>query len=86
MAEQRTFLVIGGAGFLGSHLVQELISQGKRSVAVYDLNEPSSDEIIDGVKYYTGDILDLDKLVDVMKTASPQTSTFSFLLCLLFFG
>ncbi len=65
---ERKYLVIGGAGFLGSHLVQELLSRGEQSVAVYDLNEPKDEaEKFPGVKYHRGDINDEDTLVAVLQ-------------------
>lgn len=33
-------LVIGGAGFVGQHLVEQLIEQGQYSVSVADLRDP----------------------------------------------
>ncbi|TMK85990.1 MAG: NAD-dependent epimerase/dehydratase family protein, partial [Actinobacteria bacterium] len=33
-----TYLVTGGAGFIGSHLCDRLLAEGKRAVAVDDLS------------------------------------------------
>lgn len=66
----RSYLVIGGAGFLGSHIVQALVNHGGSSVAVYDVKVPRDEERVAGVEYFTGDILDKDKLVDVLNQAS----------------
>ncbi|KAH8808829.1 C-3 sterol dehydrogenase [Xylogone sp. PMI_703] len=65
MAE--SYLIIGGSGFLGSHVVEQLISRGEKFVAVYDINQPLNDEKIDGVKYYVGDITDEAYLTSVLK-------------------
>ena len=67
MAASKSFIVLGGAGFLGSHIVEQLISRGEQTVAVYDAVEPADDEIIGGVKYFYGDITDEEKLVNVFK-------------------
>lgn len=66
----QSYLVIGGTGFLGSHIVQQLISRKEPLVAVYDIAEPAEDEKISGVKYYTGDIVDNAHLTAVLKEVS----------------
>lgn len=48
-------LVTGGLGFIGQHLVQQLLDQGHR-VRILDLAEP--DQRISGVDYMTGSITD----------------------------
>ena len=48
-AQQRTFLVTGGAGFIGSHLVEALLDRGHRVLAVDDLSTGSL-ENLDGVR------------------------------------
>ena len=67
MAASKSFIVLGGAGFLGSHIVEQLTSRGEQTVAVYDTVEPADYEIIEGVKYFYGDITDEEKLVNVFK-------------------
>ncbi|RFU28621.1 hypothetical protein B7463_g7725, partial [Scytalidium lignicola] len=62
-----SYLVIGGSGFLGSHVVQQLISRGEQFVAVYDIVQPNDDEKIVGVRYYTGDVTDEVNLTAVLK-------------------
>ncbi|OCH94871.1 putative sterol dehydrogenase [Obba rivulosa] len=66
-APEIRYLVLGGAGFLGSYIVQALISRGDTHVAVFDLREPAQEDKIERVSYYTGDICNLDRLVDVLK-------------------
>lgn len=61
------YLVIGGAGFLGSFIAQALIDRGEKYVAAYDLNSPGTADIIEGVQYFAGNILNEDQLLDCLK-------------------
>jgi sterol-4alpha-carboxylate 3-dehydrogenase (decarboxylating) len=67
MPEHENYVVIGGAGFLGSYIVQALVDRAEPSVAVYDLNLPRADDVISGATYYAGDILDENKLSGFLK-------------------
>jgi dihydroflavonol-4-reductase len=62
-------LVIGGSGFIGSHLVRELVQQGER-VRVYDLNPFPEDETYQTVEVVRGDILNLSQLSPAMDGCS----------------
>lgn len=64
-----TILVIGGVGFLGSHIVEQLIARetSTEGVAVLDLHDPPEKERVAGVKYYTGDIRDEERIIEVLK-------------------
>ena len=59
-------LVIGGAGYIGSHVQKQLLEEGF-DVIVYD-NLSSGDiiNILDNTKFIEGDILDYDHLKKVM--------------------
>jgi len=68
------FLVIGGAGFIGSHVVDSLLSQGAAQVRVYDNFSRGSRENLHNalldprfeIYSHGGDILHMDTLVHAM--------------------
>ena len=65
----KTALVTGGAGFIGSHIVEELLREGIK-VIVYDNFSIGKEEDIPKstrIKVIKGDILDFNKLNDAMK-------------------
>lgn len=59
----RTSLVTGGAGFLGSHVAQHLVSAGDRVIVLDDLSGGFERNVPDGAELVVGSILD-DQLVD----------------------
>jgi UDP-glucose 4-epimerase len=65
-------LVIGGVGFLGSHVVQRLAARETGRVAVLDLSEPPEKERVGNVQYFTGDIRDEQRIVQVLKEVYPS--------------
>ncbi len=58
-----TVLVTGGAGFIGSHIVDELIKQGYNTIIVDNLS--SGNNINDKAKFYKVDLRDYDSLKNV---------------------
>ncbi len=60
-------MIIGGVGFLGSHIVGALRARGDQAVSVFDLLPPSPDESVDGVEYILGDITDEARLTEVLR-------------------
>ncbi len=63
-------LVTGGAGFIGSHLVDALVERGVK-VTVLDLVDPKDDRRNEDVTYVKGDIRDKDLGV-FMKGVMPE--------------
>lgn len=51
-SERESYLVIGGSGFLGRHIVESVLEQGD-PVAVFDIVQKYHD-----VPFYSGDITD----------------------------
>jgi len=63
-------LIIGGAGYIGSHVVQEFLEQGHR-VTVYDnLSSGLRENLFPEAAFIHGDILDYPGLVKAMKSVS----------------
>lgn len=41
---QESYLVIGGCGFLGRHIVEALVGRGEKNVSVFDIVQRHFDE------------------------------------------
>ena len=55
---QKTVLVTGGAGFIGSHLVKELVKQNQRVVVVDDLSSGKKENLPAQIIFYQADVRD----------------------------
>lgn len=64
-------LVTGGAGFIGSHIVDSLIGGGHQVVIVDDLSHGKRDNINNRAKFYRMDIRDT-RLEEVFKEEKPD--------------
>ena len=62
----KKILVVGGAGYIGSHVQKQLIEDGFEVVVFDNLSSGDKSNILSGAKFIEGDILDKDALVKAM--------------------
>ncbi len=55
-----SILVTGGAGFIGSHVVDDLISQGENVIVLDDLSGGFEENVNEKAVFINGDIFDYD--------------------------
>lgn len=60
-------LVIGGAGYIGSHAIYELIRDGHEVVVIDNLSTGLKEMVHQSAKFYLGDITKKDDLVRIFK-------------------
>lgn len=60
MPETRSVLVTGGAGFIGSHLTDAFLAEGKRVVVLDDLSTGHASRLPVGARFVEGDIRTFD--------------------------
>jgi len=65
-------LVTGGAGFIGSHLVDRLIADGHRVAVMDDLSTGHRDRISSDVALHVVDIVNAREVIDVVVTYQPE--------------
>jgi UDP-glucose 4-epimerase len=61
-------LVVGGAGYIGSHAVYELIRAGHEVVVYDNLSTGRREAVHPEATFYLGDILDKPEIVNVLQT------------------
>ncbi len=59
-------LVIGGAGYIGSHVVKALLDRGENITVFDNLSSGLRENIFPGTDFVQGDILDKDTVFEVM--------------------
>ncbi|MFE2587335.1 UDP-glucose 4-epimerase GalE [Streptomyces sp. NPDC059378] len=62
-----TWLITGGAGFIGSHVVKAMTDGGERVVVLDDLSTGRTDRLPDGVPLEVGTVLDRDTVARVLR-------------------
>jgi UDP-glucose 4-epimerase len=60
-------LVTGGAGFIGSHLVDRLVREGAAVRVLDDLSTGRADNLDTGVRLVEGDVADEDAVRDAVE-------------------
>jgi UDP-glucose 4-epimerase len=68
-----TILVTGGAGYIGSHMVLELLDRGEDIVVIDDLSTGIRKSVPDSVKLFVGDIGDLDFTYNLLRSHAIDT-------------
>lgn len=61
------YLVTGGAGFIGSHLVDRLIKEGKQVVVIDNLSTGKKENLNPEADFYNLDICDFEKIKPVFQ-------------------
>lgn len=65
-------LVLGGAGYIGSHTVRALVEAGRDVVVIDDLSTGHREAVPQSVRLYTGDIRDGAFLDSVLERERPE--------------
>ena len=73
-------LVLGGAGYIGSHMVDRLITAGKEEVVVVDnLVTGHRAAVHPQAVFYEGDLADKDFMRSVLPNIHPSMQSFTLL-------
>ena len=73
-----TVVVTGGAGFIGSHLVDELVARGARVHVVDNLASGRRDRINDAAHLHMLDVADVDSLIELAHQHGPIDTWYHF--------
>src|SRR5690625_2329095 len=65
-----SILVLGGAGYIGSHAVYQLIDQNRDVIVIDNLQTGHKKAVHPQATFYEGDIKDIDFLREVFKNES----------------
>lgn len=65
-----TWLITGGAGYIGSHVVKAMVDEGERVVVLDDLSTGDPQRLPDGVHLEKGSVLDAELLDRVLREHS----------------
>ncbi|MDP2741303.1 MAG: NAD-dependent epimerase/dehydratase family protein [bacterium] len=70
--KKKTFLVTGGAGFIGSHLTEDLLKLGHKVIIIDDFSSSAIEKIDPRIKTYKTDVEDFDKVREIFKKEKPD--------------
>lgn len=65
-------MVTGGAGFIGSNLVDELVKQGEEVIVIDNLSSGKEENLSKKAKFYKGDIRNFEQLTEVFEKERPE--------------
>ena len=65
-SEKKIVLVVGGAGYIGSHVVKALRDVGKSPVVFDNLSSGLRENLLPGIPFILGDTLKPDQLESAM--------------------
>jgi len=65
-------LITGGAGFIGSHIVDECVKRGYKVIVVDNLSTGKKENINKKTKFYNVDITNFEELEKIFKKEKPQ--------------
>ncbi|HOG46136.1 MAG TPA: NAD-dependent epimerase/dehydratase family protein, partial [Anaerolineae bacterium] len=65
-------LVTGGAGFIGSHVVDALVAEGHQVAVVDDLSTGKREQVNPAARFYRVDLRDEAALEDVFAAERPE--------------
>ncbi len=65
-------IVTGGAGFIGSHVVDALLAEGREVTVIDDLSSGNPDRVADGAVLRRLDVVDFDGLLGIFEEVKPQ--------------
>ena len=66
-SEKKIVLVVGGAGYIGSHVVKALRDAGKSPVVFDNLSNGRRENLLPGIPFFLGDTLKPEQLESAMK-------------------
>lgn len=66
------WIITGGAGYIGAHVVRALLAKGLDAVVIDDLSTGLVERLPEGVKTHQLDVLDTVGLVDVLQSENVQ--------------